>query len=171
MESRTNSTWKPTTKTDLIKILRNCNQCYESNHHGKFIIAFNELNSLNSKQLKKNKITNIIVNAHHHWFLLSIFWRQNFLIISDSLNTISTDSNVMKYINEFCQKHKLKPLFFSTNYQLLSSSNCGQLSCALMAVINTRKSLIKLFKFRKTLLNNSVEKNEQYLLSLLKKHF
>ena len=77
----------------------------------------------------------------------------------------------MKYIYQFCQKHKLKPLFFSTNYQLLSSSNCGQLSCALMAVINKRRSLIKLFKFRKTLLNNTVEKNEQYLLSLLKNHF
>ena len=171
MESQSNLTWRPTSKTDLINILRNCPKCFHSTYDGELIIPLNEILSLPKKKLKKHKITNIIINFNSHWCLAGIFWRQHSLVLCDPLNTFSTNANAMTYINQFSQKHNLKLFFFSATFQLLTSSNCGQLCLALMAVLNTKGSLISFCRFRKRLLKHSIRSNETYLLQLLKNHF
>ena len=171
LDQHENPTWNPTSKGDLINILRNCPRCFKSTYNGEFIIPLKEILSLPNKKLRENKITNIVINFQSHWCLVSIFWRQRSLILCDSLNTISNITWVMKYISEFSQKHKLKTFNFSATFQTLTSSNCGQLCLALIAIVNTKASLVKFCKFRKTLLKNSVEKNETCLLTLLKNHF
>ena len=171
MEPRANSTCNPTSKTDLINILQKCPRCFKSTYNGEFIIPLTDLLYLPKKKLRDNKITNIIINFQSHWCLIAIFWRQRSLILCDSLNTISNNTKVMKYISEFSQKHNLKTFNFSANFQTLTSSKCGQLCLALITILNKNISLVKFCKFRETLLKNSVGKNETYLLTLLKNHF
>ena len=171
MEPHAYPTWNPTSKTDLINILQNCTKCLQSTYNGEFIIPLTEILSLPRKKLRKSRITNLIINFQSHWCLIAIFWRQNSLILCDPLNTISNNANVLRYISQFSQKHNLKTFFFAVGFQILTSSNCGQLCLALIAVINTKASLLKFCKFRNTLLKNSIRKNETYLLTLLKNHF
>ena len=171
MESHAYSPWKPTSKNDLINILRKCPLCFKSTSYGDFIVYFHDLLSLPSKKLVSHKIANIIVNAHYHWFLITIFWRQKCLVVSDSQQSVSTNENVMKYITQFSQKHMLKPFFFSVNYQLLHHHTCGPVSVALLAIINSTSSLLKFTKLRKRFSKNSTGQNEKYLLKLLKNHF
>ena len=171
MEPHENMTWNPTSKADLINILQKCPRCFKSTYNGEFIIPLNEILSLPIKKLRENRITNIIINFQSHWCLIAIFWRQRSLVLCDSLNTISNNTRVMKHISEFSQKHHLKTFNFSANFQALTSSKCGQLCLALITILNTKKSLVKFCKFRNSLLNNSVGRNETYLLKLLKNHF
>ena len=148
MEPRANSTWNPTSKTDLINILQKCPRCFKSTYNGEFIIPLTDLLYLPKKKLRDNKITNIIINFQSHWCLIAIFWRQRSLILCDSLNTISNNTKVMKYISEFSQKHNLKTFNFSANFQTLTSSKCGQLCLALITILNKSgpKKLFRNFK-------------------------
>ena len=187
-----------TSKTDLCNILSNCAICYRSTENGNFIISHTELPRilLNRREFKKREFVNLIVNTkcvqsiHNqtsspqesppdligHWFLISVSLITTHpnhpkAVVSDPLNEITRNTDVMANIRMFCDHNSLKLYDLDAKHQSDSSTRCGYLICGLIAYIHKNKKLNKLLALKKMFLRNSVRTNEEMVLKLYKNHF
>ena len=166
-----------TSDSDLIELLKECPKCFKTSLNGKLIMFHEDIQSLNVKHLRHQKLC-IIINSEKgdeklgHWVALLISkLPSNLVTYMDSLNMLkNTKPAVHSNIIDFCKLNNLNVIDRSFKWQRLNQNSCGYYSLYILAKF-VHLSHNAFEHFLDALKRNPNSRNEYHIFKFVVKHF